>query len=77
MVVEPENPEDKEPVNVYKGPYGHYVKHGKINAGLPEDETVENITLEKALELLAAKAASKKTKKTTKKKTTKSKKTTS
>ena len=66
-----EHPEDKEPVNVYKGPYGHYVKHGKINAGLPEGETVEDITLEKALELLAEKAATKK--KTTKKKTTKKK----
>ncbi len=66
-----EHPEDKEPVNVYKGPYGHYVKHGKVNAGLPEGETLESITLEKALELLAAKAASKK--KTTKRKTTKKK----
>ena len=61
------HPEDKEPVNIYKGPYGDYVKHGKINVGLPEDETVESMTLEKALELLAEKAA---TKKTTKKKTT-------
>ncbi len=62
------HPEDKEPVNIYKGPYGNYVKHGKINVGLPEDETVESMTLEKALELLAEKAATKK--KTTKKKTT-------
>ncbi|MGL6344573.1 MAG: topoisomerase C-terminal repeat-containing protein, partial [Waterburya sp.] len=60
------HPEDKEPVNIYKGPYGNYVKHGKVNAGLPQDESVEAITLEKALELLAEKAA---TKKTTKKKT--------
>ena len=67
------HPEDKEPVNIYKGPYGNYIKHGKINVGLPEDETVEGITLEKALELLAEKAA---TKKTTKKKTTAKKKTT-
>ncbi len=68
------HPEDKEPINVYQGPYGHYVKHGKINAGLPEGETVESITLEKALELLAEKAASKKTRKrTTKKKTTSTK----
>lgn len=66
------HPEDKEPVNIYKGPYGNYVKHGKINAGLPEDETVETMTLEKALELLAQKAA---TKKTTRKKTTAKKKT--
>ena len=68
------HPEDKEPVNIYKGPYGNYVKHGKVNAGLPKDETVEEITLEKALELLAEKAATKK--KTTKKTTTKKKTTT-
>ena len=68
------HPEDKEPVNIYKGPYGNYVKHGKINAGLPEDETVESMTLAKALELLAEKAATKK--KTTRKKTTAKKKTT-
>lgn len=68
------HPEDQEPVNIYKGPYGNYIKHGKVNAGLPEDETVEEITLEKALELLAAKAASKK--KTTKKSTAKKKTTT-
>ena len=62
------HPEDKEPVNIYQGPYGNYIKHGKINVGLPEDETIESITLEKALELLAEKAA---TKKTTKRKTAK------
>ncbi|MGK7955989.1 MAG: type I DNA topoisomerase [Crocosphaera sp.] len=76
------HPEDQEAVNVYEGPYGVYVKHGKVNAGLPEGETVETITLEKALELLAAKASTKKkttrktaskTKKTTTKRTTKSK----
>ncbi len=54
------HPEDKEPVNIYDGPYGPYVKHGKINAGIPEGETVETLTLEKALELLAQKAATKK-----------------
>jgi DNA topoisomerase I len=70
------HPEDKEPVNVYQGPYGYYVKHDKVNAGLPKDETVESITLEKALELLAEKAATKKTTKTktAKKKTTTAKK---
>ncbi|MBR8827881.1 MAG: type I DNA topoisomerase [Gomphosphaeria aponina SAG 52.96 = DSM 107014] len=49
------HPEDQESVNVYDGPYGPYVKHGKINASLPEGETVESVTLEKALQLLAAK----------------------
>ena len=70
------HPEDNEPVNIYKGPYGNYVKHGKTNAGLPEEETVEDITLEKALELLAAKASTKKSKRKSTKTTSKTKKTT-
>ncbi len=55
------HPEDKEPVNIYDGPYGPYVKHGKTNASIPEGQTVEQVTLENALELLAAKASTKKT----------------
>ena len=55
------HPEDEEPVNIYDGPYGPYIKHGKINASIPEGETVETVTLEKAVELLAAKASTKKT----------------
>ncbi|MEB3224242.1 MAG: type I DNA topoisomerase [Synechococcus sp.] len=73
------HPADNEPINVYEGPYGIYVNHLKVNAGLPEGETVETITLEKALELIDEKAGSKSTKKTkttTAKKTTKTKKTT-
>jgi len=67
-----EHPEDKEPVNVYEGPYGTYVKHGKTNAGLPEDLSVEEITLEKALELLAAKKSSSRSKKSKSSKSRKS-----
>jgi len=52
------HPDDKEPVNIYDGPYGAYIKHGKINAGLPEGQSVEDMTLSTALELLAAKASS-------------------
>ena len=70
------HPEDKEPVNIYKGPYGDYIKHGKVNVGIPEGETVEDITLETALALLADKAASKKTKSKTKKSTKTTKKST-
>ncbi|MEA5533311.1 type I DNA topoisomerase [Crocosphaera sp. XPORK-15E] len=62
------HPDDKEPINIYEGPYGIYIKHGKVNAGLPEGETVETITLETALDLLAAKATT--PKKTTRKSTT-------
>ncbi|TVQ56221.1 MAG: DNA topoisomerase I, partial [Spirulina sp. DLM2.Bin59] len=63
------HPEDQEPVNIYAGPYGNYIKHGKVNASLPEGETLETMTLEKALPILAAKAGTKKT--TTKKATSK------
>ncbi|MGA7936702.1 MAG: type I DNA topoisomerase, partial [Kovacikia sp.] len=54
------HPEDEEPVNIYDGPYGPYIKHGKVNASLPEGQTVEAITMETALEALAAKAGTKK-----------------
>lgn len=57
------HPEDKQVVNVMNGPYGPYVKWGKVNASLPEGETVETITLEKALPLLAEKADAPKAKK--------------
>ena len=60
----------------YNGPYGLYVKQGKVNASLPEGKTAEDISLEEAIELLEAKLSSKKTKKkkgVTSKKTVKSK----
>ncbi|MBD1938683.1 type I DNA topoisomerase [Microcoleus sp. FACHB-68] len=53
-----QHPADGEPVNVYDGPYGPYVKHGKTNASVPEDQSVDNLTLAEAVELLAAKASS-------------------
>ncbi|MBD2480465.1 type I DNA topoisomerase [Planktothrix sp. FACHB-1365] len=52
------HPEDGEPVNIYDGRYGPYVKHGKVNASLPKDSAVEAFTLAQGLELLAAKAGS-------------------
>jgi DNA topoisomerase-1 len=65
------HPQDQAPVNVYNGPYGAYIKHGKTNAKMPEGETVETLTLEKALMALQQKAATtpKKTPTTRKKKT--------
>ncbi|MDR2219264.1 MAG: type I DNA topoisomerase [Methylobacillus sp.] len=44
-------------IAIHSGRYGPYIQHGKINATLPKDETPEEITLERALELLAAKVA--------------------
>ena len=66
-----EHPSDKKDVGVYDGRYGPYVKHGRVNASLPKDITVDEITLEKAVELLEAQAAKKKTKKPAKKTTKK------
>ena len=67
------HPEDGEAIGVYDGPYGHYVKHGKTNASIPKDKDIEQVTLEEAVEWLAAKATTPKkttTRKTTAKKTT-------
>ncbi len=61
------HPVDGEPVNIYEGPYGPYIKHGKVNASLPEGQTVDAIAMDIAVEALNAKAGTKKTgaKKTT------------
>jgi len=49
---------DGEAIQLFDGPYGLYVKQGKVNASLPEGATADTITLEQAVELLAAKASS-------------------
>ncbi len=46
-----------EAIQLFDGPYGLYVKQGKVNASLPEGTTADTLTLEQAQELLAAKAA--------------------
>lgn len=53
-----EHPVDKKPIEVYNGPYGLYAKCGKTNAPLPKDMKPEELTLEKAVELIEAKRAS-------------------
>ncbi|MBL4918233.1 type I DNA topoisomerase [Szabonella alba] len=44
-------------ITVMPGRYGAYVKWEKVNATLPKDVTPEDLTVERALELLAEKAA--------------------
>lgn len=51
------HPADGEPVALYEGRYGPYVKHGSVNASLPKGLGIDKITLEQALSLLAEKAA--------------------
>ncbi|WP_197459804.1 type I DNA topoisomerase [Prochlorococcus sp. MIT 1303] len=65
----------EETVQVFDGPYGLYVKQGKVNASLPEGKGVDDISLDVAVELLAAKALSKKTSRRKKSTSTTSKKT--
>jgi len=52
-----DHPDDKASVEICSGRYGPYARHGKINATLPKDVSPDEITLEEALELIAAKAA--------------------
>ena len=51
---------DGGPVNVMSGRYGPYVKWDKVNATLPKGVEPETVTLEQALELIAAKKPAKK-----------------
>jgi len=50
------HPELGGKVQVLSGRYGPYVKHGKINATLPKDREPEQVTLEEAVALVAAKS---------------------
>lgn len=49
------HPGSGDEIQLFNGPYGLYVKCGKVNASLPEGETADTFTLEKALEALEPK----------------------
>jgi DNA topoisomerase-1 len=51
------HPEDGQPIQVFEGKYGPYVKHGKINATIPKETPVEEVTLPLALRLIEERAA--------------------
>ncbi|WCL55704.1 type I DNA topoisomerase [Gimibacter soli] len=51
------HPTDGESVKVLDGRYGPYVNHGKTNATLPKGTDPQSVTMEQAVEWLAAKAS--------------------
>ncbi|MDW3207746.1 MAG: type I DNA topoisomerase [Alphaproteobacteria bacterium] len=53
------HPADGKPVSLGSGRFGPYVKHGKIYASIPRGTEPDSVTLEQAVELIAAKAAKK------------------
>jgi DNA topoisomerase-1 len=50
------HPNDDEAIEILDGKYGAYVKHGKVNVSLTKEQTVEGLTLEEALSMLASKS---------------------
>ena len=62
-----DHPELGGKVQVLSGRYGPYVKHDKVNATLPKDRDPEQVKLQEAVELIAAKSAKGPTKKTPRK----------
>lgn len=57
------HPDDEGVIAIYDGRYGPYVKYGKINATIPKEKNIEEVTLDEALEWIAAKASKKPAKK--------------
>jgi len=52
-----DHPKDGKPITLKSGRFGPYVQHGSLMATLPKGVDGETLTLEKAVEILAAKAA--------------------
>lgn len=46
------HPQEKKVIEIYEGPYGPYVKCGKWNASIPKEIKPEELSLEKAVELI-------------------------
>ena len=59
------HPDGGEPVSLRSGRYGPYVQHRRVRASLPKGASADELTLDDAVKLLAAKAAKGGTKKKT------------
>ncbi len=62
------HPDDNEEIKLFSGKYGPYVKHNKTNASLGKADDGDTITLERAVELIAARASAPKKKRAPRKK---------
>ena len=51
-----QHPRDKKPVELHAGRYGPYVKHGTVNATIPDRDQADTLTLDEAVALIEAKA---------------------
>ncbi|HEX4884097.1 MAG TPA: topoisomerase C-terminal repeat-containing protein [Casimicrobiaceae bacterium] len=49
------HPADGAPVELHAGRYGPYVKHGGVNATVPNRDDLDKLTLDEAVALLVAK----------------------
>lgn len=54
------HPDDQTPLQILEGRYGPYISYKRTNVSLPKDVTPESVTLELALQMLAAKEPKKK-----------------
>ena len=61
------HPNDGKDVTVQEGRFGPYVKHGRLNASLPKDTPMSDVTMEQAVALLAAKKPRAQRRRTTRK----------
>jgi len=59
-VVVGNHPDDKKPILLKVGRWGPFITHGRDRANLPKDLDKDDLTLEKAIELINVKAKPKK-----------------
>jgi DNA topoisomerase I len=52
------HPTDQEEIAIYRGRFGPFIQHDGVRATLPRGVTPETITMDQAIELLSARAAS-------------------
>ncbi len=51
------HPTDNQPISIFEGRYGPYVKHGDNNATIPKEKEIDQVTLDEALVWLAERLA--------------------